>query len=321
MVKKKLIRFFLLCTFLFSCLLYGKEEMTVQEHYSSLSEAFQQQHWKDLRYHSSVILDEFPDSPFSQEAKYYQAISLFYLKEYEQANIEFSQYLKKITSMQHFEDAIQYKFQIAEKFRTGTRARLFGWKRLPRMLSAAEQAMQIYDEVISSLPNHDLAARSLYGKGKLLLKDYDFRFAIEVFQTLIRRFPKHELAPEAYVEIAKAYFIQCKEQYPDPDHLDLAEINLKKFRQDFPGDQRFELADNYLAEMHELFAKQLFETGHFFERTKKYNAAVIYYTQLLRKYPMTQIALNASERLARVQAKINKMEKKKEAPIPAPLSS
>ena len=53
---------------------------------------------------------------------------------------------------------------------------------------------------------------------------------------------------------------------PDTDFLDLAEINLRKFRQDFPTDERLSKAEELLRAMQEVYADSFFEIGQFFER-------------------------------------------------------
>ena len=67
-----------------------------------------------------------------------------------------SDYLKKSASPKHFEEAIEMKFAIAEFFREGGKKRLFGSHKLPAIMPAREDALKIYDEVITTLPHHDI---------------------------------------------------------------------------------------------------------------------------------------------------------------------
>jgi outer membrane protein assembly factor BamD (BamD/ComL family) len=139
--------------------------------------------------------------------------------------------------------------------------------------------------------------------------DDDYKVSVETYQTLIRRFPKHPLACESYIGVGKVYLTQCKNEYPDPDFLDLSEINLRKFRQDFPNEPRVSIADSMLMEMKELYAKNLYETAQFYERTKKPNASMIYYSKILSKYPQTKIAQLSQKRLEVLQSKRAKLHK------------
>ncbi len=90
---------------------------------------------------------------------------------------------------------------------------------------------------------------------------------------------------------------QCQEQYPDADFLDLAEINLRKFRQDFPSDERVAIVETMFADMQEIYARCFYEIGQFFERTKKPHASVLYYSKIIKTYPNTKSAELSKERL------------------------
>lgn len=114
---------------------------------------------------------------------------------------------------------------------------------MPKWLPAYEVAIEIYDEVITTMPRDDLAAKSLYRKGVLLLRMEEYKKSIDSFQTLCRRFPKHPLAPDGYVGISDVYLTESKKEFPDSNKLELAEINLRKFKTHFPSEPRVEEAE------------------------------------------------------------------------------
>ncbi len=293
--------------------LVDKEEMStvsVQEHYSFAMDAYEKKEWAELIRQMKIIINNFSSTPFAQEAYFYLGVAYFHGEDCELANKQLSTYLKKQMVPKHFDEAIEYKFAIAEKFHEGAKKHILGWEKLPRWQPAQEEALAIYEEVVMALPHHDLAARALFGKAKLLFSFNEFKLSIEAFQTLIRRFPKHSLSPESYLGIATVYLAQCQSEYPDPDFLDLAAINLRKFRQDFPGEERIALGEKMLLDMQEIYAKSLYETGKFFERTKKPNASAIYYNKIITKYPETRVAALSKKRLDRLAIQI---EEKKEA--------
>ncbi len=271
--------------------------LSVQEHYSLLLEASQKEDWKETIHQATILIKNFPGSPFHQEAFYFLGSAYFHLQEYDIANQHLSQYLRKQTALQHFRDAIEMKFQIAERFREGSKKHIGGYEFLPKWIPAKDEAIKIYEEVITALPNDDLAAKALFGKSMVLREDDEFTSSIENFQTLLRRFPRHVLAPDTYVEIVRTYLIQSQKTYPDSDHLDLANLNLKKFRQDFPTDERIETAENIVAEMQEVFAKSFYEIAQFYERTNKPHASILYYSKIVKSFPNSRSAERSKERL------------------------
>jgi outer membrane protein assembly factor BamD (BamD/ComL family) len=284
-----------------------KKEVTLKksayDYYSDMLSAYQEKQWKEVVFTSRSLVTAYPDSPFTAEAFYYQGIAFFHLQDFDMSNICFSKYLRNETTPKYFEEAIGYKFLIADKFYEGAKKHILGLEKLPKIMPAKQEALEIYEEIITTLPRHDLTAQSLYKKGVILCDFQDFKLSVEAFQVLIRRFPKHSLAPEAFLGIQKVYLKQSKEEFPDPDILELALINLNKFSENFPSEPRIEQAEQMYVAMQDSFAKELFETAGFYERTKKDEAAFIYYTTLLTQYPQSSYAQKASKQIQKLTKK------------------
>lgn len=304
----KLISFFLmaLCTTAHAAYtvkdgkLVNKETMatqSVQEHYSAALDAHEKKEWPQLLQQAKIVLKNFPGTPFAEEALFYMGIANFHTEALEKANNNLSAYLKLAGTPKHFEEAIECKYSIAEQFQEGSKRHIFGLSFMPKWVPAYEDALAIYEEVVSALPHHELAAKALFGKATLLFQTKEYKSSIEAFQTVIRRFPKHKLAPESYVSIGEVYLSQCQDEYTDPDLLDLATINLRKFRLDFPSDERLRIAETMLLEMQEVYATSLYETGKYFEKVKKTSAAKIYYNKIVATYPETQIAEHCRKKI------------------------
>lgn len=282
--------------------------LSVQEHYSLAKAALEKGDWLELIRQSQIVTKNFSGTVFALDSYFYLGVAYFNMHEFDLANISFDNYLKKQTAPKLFEEAFRYKFSIAQQFENGAKRRFLGKENMPKWMPAQQEALAIYDEVIMALPQHDLAVQSLFGKANVLLEQEEFKSSIETFQTLLRRFPKHPLARDSYIAITKVYATQAEEEYPDPDYLDLAEINVKKFKIDFRGDPKVAEAEAFLAEMVELYAKELYKTAQFYERTKKPNASVIYYSKIVSKYPSTQTAEKSQQRLDVLQSKAEKKE-------------
>lgn len=284
---------------------------TAYDYYNEILNAYQNEQWKPLIISAKSLLASYSDSPFNAEAFYYKGVAYYNLEDYDLANDSFTKYLRNETTPKFFEDAIEYKFQIAEKFYQGARKHFLGLEKLPKLLPAKDEALEIYEEIITTLPRHDLTAKSLYKKGCLLSDFNDYKPSVEAFQILIRRFPKHYYAPEGFIGIQKVYLKQAQLEFPDPDVLELAEINLQKFKESFPGEPRIEEAKKMLVQMEDCFAGDLFETGNFYERTKKDEAASIYYTSIISKYPNSTFSHKAKKNLDKLNRK--KMSQSKKA--------
>lgn len=274
-----------------------KFEKIAEDHYSVGIQAMNSKEWKKAANAFYSIANKFPRSKYGSVSNYFCGVALFKAKEYERANIAFNEYLKNENTPQYFEESLKYKFSIAEMFRNGEKRRPFGRIEALKILPAYQIALSIYDEIANSIPCHDLAALSIYYKGCLLWKIKEYKEAVESFQLFTRRFPKHEMTPEAYLYINKVYYDQSCKEFQNPDIITLAELNVKNFKSEFPKDERVEEASNEIQKIKEVYAKGLYEIGQFYERTFKVKSSLIYYETAILQYPYTEIANKCRERL------------------------
>jgi outer membrane protein assembly factor BamD (BamD/ComL family) len=276
---------------------------SAQEYNGYLQQATNDKDWWAVVDYANILSYHFATSPFAQDAAFLIGEAYLNLGHPLMANDYFTAYLNNPNAPRRFEEAIAYKFSIAERFQNGEKKQLFNSHKAPKILSAKEDAIVIYDEVIATLPHSELAAKSLLGKAKIQAELEDYKQSLETLDLLIRRFPKHELAAEAYLEKIHVYNMQCQGRSLDPDLLDLAEVTLRKFRLVFPRESRLSEAESYIHKMEEAFAANLLDTGTFFQKTKKTPAAKIYYSKVIAKYPKTPAAIVAQEKLNDLRAK------------------
>jgi len=176
---------------------------SVDEHYRLGSKAFNEENWYEAVKQFHIIALNFSNTSYGQDVKFFLGVSNYYLAEYDIANEILTDYLESQSNPRYFQETIEYKFAIAEHFRCGAKRRYWGTKQMPKWASGEPMAPDIYDQVIASMPNSDLAAKALFSKACLLWKGQQFHESVDLFQMVIRRFPKNELAPESYLRICK----------------------------------------------------------------------------------------------------------------------
>lgn len=283
-------------------------KMSDMELFNAAVQEMEHSSWKSALNDFSQIRTVHPDSKVFDDALYFQAVCNYHLMEYDIANKLLSDYLGSKYKLKFFEDALSYKLAIANKFKEGARKHLFDSEKFPKWIPAKENALEIYDEVILMIPNHDLAAQALFEKGALLQKMQDYKISLESFQSLIKRFPKHPLTPDSYLAVGEIYYEQSHSEYRNSDLLELAQINLKKFTNNFPRDEKVEKAKEFYNDMREIHAKGLYDIGMFYERTKKPKASVIYYVTALEKFPNSPSTNLCKDRLQHLEGELNDLQ-------------
>lgn len=270
---------------------------TAERHYEIATEGYSCEDYEQAALNFNVIVLNFPQSLCYHDSLFFLGVSEFFQGELDIANEAFSRYLQCQSNPRYFEEALRYKLEIADQFACGAKKRCFGTKLLPKWAPAGSLAVEIYDEVIAALPCHPYAAYALYCKAIIHWKSYDYREAIDAMSQIIRRFPKEEITPTAYVCISEFYLNWAELEINNPDLLALAEINYKRFQADFPKEERLGEVECNLQQMKEYYAKGLFDTAQFYERICQPCASVLYYRSTIQKFPETCYAQCSRHRL------------------------
>jgi outer membrane protein assembly factor BamD (BamD/ComL family) len=274
--------------------------MSAQDHFAAGAQAYEAECWQEATQHFSIVTLNYPTSTYGQEAFYFLGVSLYFQEEYDFANDAFSNYLNVQANPKYFQSTLEFKFAIAEQFNAGAKRRLLGTKKLPKWACGISKSLEIYDEVIAAMPCSDLAAQALIAKGCLNWRLQTYRSAVESFQMVIRRFPKYEKTPDCYLYIGKVFLEQSRYEFQNSDILAFAQLNLRKFERDFPREERLCEAQEDVMAIQEVYANGLYQTGLFYERTCKPQAALIYYYDAIRQFPNTCVAEQCRARVRRV---------------------
>ena len=282
--------------------------LPLEDHYNFGITALQAKNWDEAIHQFRIVTFNFPDTALGKEGFYFLGVAYYQSGDIDYANKTFSQYLKRESHPKYFEETFQYKLACADAFKQGARKHIFGSRKLPQIISGEDTCLEIYDEVAASLPNHDLAAKALMAKADLLSSREEYRSSIDTYQMIIRKFAHTEFAAKSYFEIAQVLLKQSKNELQNPDLIAIAQINIKKFTQDFPRDQKITDTEKCLTEMKELFAEALYETGCFYERKNEPKASILYYQNVLAQFPETRAADLSQQRMKALDKYADEMQ-------------
>ncbi|MCH9811321.1 outer membrane protein assembly factor BamD [bacterium] len=283
-----------------SCALFASEE----EEFAQVKELYNGKKWSAVVSKSRPLLKRYPESVFLKDMYFYRGVAYYRKGDPDLANRAFSAFLSRSGNSRFTEAAMHYKFFIAKKFEEGHYGHLFGSSKLPRLESMWEEAYQLYDEVILTLPRSEVAAKAMFRKANMQIVDEYFEEGIETYTTLIRRFSNLPIAQEAYINIVKAYKAQIKSDYLDPKCYEFALITKKKFSAAYPNSKWKLMMDEAMIEIVDLFAEDVYKTALYYEKKDKKDAAEMYLRSLLSKYPESKYARFAKERLWDVDVRL-----------------
>ncbi len=285
---------YLLTLFSIPLLIFATEE----EDFTNLQAHYQHKNWNKIISNSTLMLKQYPESIFSKDVLFFTAVAYFHFDDPSVSNDYLTKFLEKDGNSRYFEEALKYKYFIAEKFENGYYGHLWGVQALPRLESMWQEAYLLYDEVIMTLPRSDVAAKALFRKSCMYLKDDKFDESIEGYSSLIRRFSNNPLAQESYVQIMKAYKQQIKVQYLDPKCYEFALLNKKRFELAYPSSPlKIEMEEAAL-DIIDLYAEDIYKSALYFDKKQKIESAIMYLQSLVAKYPSSRYASLAVQKIA-----------------------
>jgi outer membrane assembly lipoprotein YfiO len=185
------------------------------------------------------------------------------------------------------------KLEIANAFANGEIKNLIGLPGIPLWVDAKGEALKLYEEISSALPTHLLAEKAILAKSNLEFDLKEFRQAISTSESFLRKYAQSTFAPLAFEKIGVSYLKLVEAEYLDPDLLSLAEMNYRKFEEQFPNHPKLIDIQNNLVVMKEHFAKNMLTTGLYFKKTKKIEASRFYFEKIIQTYPETNAAKEA----------------------------
>lgn len=282
---------------------YSKERFvpkhTPEEYFNQGQLYLKFRHYRQALLCFGIITHHFPESSLYDEALYYIGKCRFHLGQHELADRDLSQYLQS-EKVQHIEDIFSMKHSMAQSYAKGKRKKIVPLEGFPNLLKADEEALRLYDEVLTAFPRQDLGVQALYNKGLFLMSKKDFAEAIKVFKKLTLQFPTHTLSPQAFVRLSEIYFHQAQNELHNDHYLYLATQNKEAMAKQHPNHPLNAKVLANLQATGDSYAWGLYATGRFYEKKRKKHAAKIYYSTAVKNFPESSLADKCQQRLDRI---------------------
>jgi outer membrane protein assembly factor BamD len=170
------------------------------------------------------------------------------------------------------------------------------------------KAIESYQIILNNYPGCEFIDRARYGLGMAYFENNEFILSEFHFKKVVEDFPKSELSDDAQFMAGLSNIKQtlpCElDQEKTRDAIDV----LTRYLFLFPQGRHQEQAQNHLNELRSKLAEKLVKTGNFYLKLKKYEAAKIYFREVLNDYTDTAFVQEATLGLAEAFFKIGDVD-------------
>lgn len=142
--------------------------------------------------------------------------------------------------------------------------------------------------------------------------DHQYLEAARQFRRVADDAPRHRLAPDALLRAGDAFAELWKNPALDPTYGQNAIDVWRELMGRYPQTPAAERARLRMAALNEKFAEKDYKNGVFYQRLRAFDSAIIYFQDLVAKYPQTSYAPRAVTRLIEIYARIGYTEERQE---------
>lgn len=236
------------------------------------------------------VVSKYPLTASAATAQFNVAKS-YEAKDPQRAYEEYQKLVDTYKSSRYFGSAVDAQFEIAKRARTDKLGSLFGLKKK----LGVDDTVKLFSGVVKNAPQGKNSAEAKFEIGLIHEEDNANSEAINAFQDVVDQYPKSPFAAQAQKKIAELSFAKTE---------DNRDLNVLKTSRDaatqtsslFPDSSGAEESRDMLPQIDEKVADNAFGIAKFYERTKNYKAAIIYYNNVL-KFPGGSHFEEAKERV------------------------
>ncbi|MDD5196664.1 MAG: outer membrane protein assembly factor BamD [Candidatus Omnitrophica bacterium] len=244
------------------------------------------------------LLKAYPKSFEASEAQYYLGLIEEKLDNLYEAYLAYQKVIDKYPFSERIKEIIEKEYNIAEKFIAGYKRKVLGIT-----LPVDNPAIEILAKVVENSTYGPLAPKAEYKLGLLLKGLQRYYEAEDAFNKIITNYPDSE-----WVEPAKFQIASCRaavSRGPDYDQGAMQEAKQKfeEFVKEHPDAVLSKEAEENIGKLQEKEAAASYNIAVFYEKQKAYQAARIYYGNVVTNYSDSPWAVKALERLQAMEKK------------------
>lgn len=198
-------------------------------------------------------------------------------------------------------EIVKLQYEIGNKLLEGEGTRN---KFMSTLKGTNYNVIDIFQTIIKNAPYGDLAAPSQYKIGLYLMEQGLYQESRDEFEKVVNDYPQSEWAKAAQFQIAQADAKRSAGAQYDQKTTQAAVEEFKEFLEANPDAELSDKAKEQIRVLREKEAENNFMIAQYYEKTKNYPAAKIYYQSIVDNYRDSTWAQKALSKVQEVSKKI-----------------
>jgi outer membrane protein assembly factor BamD len=202
-----------------------------------------------------------------------------------------------------FEGAVARQVLIANSYLDMRKVIILGYGVPVPGITGVEQAAKMYEKILKNAPYSIYAPITQFNLGLAFQRGRKIKEAREAYQKVLDKYPNSDVCDDALYQIAYIYMqLGLTSSSQDLSALVLARQTFEDFLLQYPQSEKAPQARDNLKTIGNTEAGNLMDIAKWYDWSKDYKAAVIYYNDVVRKQPRTHDAELAKTRIEELRS-------------------
>jgi outer membrane protein assembly factor BamD len=248
------------------------------------------------------VLRVWPLSDYAPRAQYLVGRCLEVTGRDEAAFNAYQNVIQKYPKSAEYEGVLWRQYEIASRFLNGQWFKLWGYVPL---YTSMDQTAKMFDKIVNNGPYSDVAPHAQLRIGAAREKQKDYAEAVKAYETAADRYHDQPvIAADALYRKGITYYKQAATAEYDQSTASQATAAFTDFITLFPDDQRVPRAQWALAKLKAEQVRGNFEIAQFYEKSRKWAGAVVYYNEVLQLDPNSRYAARARQQIEALKPRL-----------------
>ena len=219
---------------------------------------------------------------------------------YEKAFQAYDTYLTKYPRGDDFEGVVESMFKISRLYLEGEKKRFLG---VP-VAASMDRAREMAESIVKRAPYSKWAPLAQFNIGQTLEKQSKYAEAIAAYQQVVARYPNDPIADDAQYQIGFVRLREHRDGSYDRASAAKAREAFEDFINRYPESEKVAQARENIKTLEGTATQGSLQIAKFYDRTKQYRAAVIYYNDVIQQQPGSPESEVAKQRIAQLKDQV-----------------
>jgi outer membrane protein assembly factor BamD len=248
------------------------------------------------------VVKVWPLSDYAPRAQYLVGRCLEAKGRDEMAFDAYQKIIEQYPKSAEYEDVLWRQYRIADRFLHGEWPKLWGYIPYPPSM---DLPANMFGEIVTNGPYSDVAPHAQLRIGAAREQQADYPAAVKAYETAADRYQNQPvIAADALYRQGISYGKEAGTAGYDQGTADQAIATFTDFIAFYPEDRRVPYAQRFITALKAQQVQGNFQIAEFYEKSRKWDGAVIYYNEVLQLDPNSHFAALARQRIETLKPRL-----------------